>query len=157
MAQPRAYTGTMQLPLPSIAKWQDRLDNLPAGWRSLVACVGGPDGEVVGNLGVGVNQNPRRRHVASLGMVVHDDWQGQGIGTALMEAAMDLADNWLQVTRIELEVYTDNGPALALYHRFGLEVEGTRIASVFRDGHYVDTHVMARLHPRLAGQLDDPA
>ena len=50
----------------------------------------------------------RRRHVGCLGMAVRDDLQGRGVGTALMEAALDLADNWLGLTRVELQVYTDN-------------------------------------------------
>ena len=50
----------------------------------------------------------RMRHVGSIGMAVRDDWQGKGVGTALMEAALDLADNWLNLTRIELSVYVDN-------------------------------------------------
>ena len=41
-------------------------------------------------------------------MAVRDDWHGKGVGTALMEAALDLADNWLNHSRIELTVYTDN-------------------------------------------------
>jgi GNAT superfamily N-acetyltransferase len=50
----------------------------------------------------------RMRHVGSMGMAVRDDWQGKGVGTALMEAALDLADNWLNLTRIEVTVYVDN-------------------------------------------------
>ena len=69
--------------------------------------------EVVGELGLGVSTNPRTRHTGNIGMAVHDDWQGKGIGTALMEAALDLADNWLNLTRIELRVYVDNAPAVA--------------------------------------------
>jgi L-phenylalanine/L-methionine N-acetyltransferase len=53
------------------------------------------------------------RHVGSIGMAVRNDWQGRGIGTALMEAALDLADNWLNLTRIELRVYTDNAAGMA--------------------------------------------
>jgi GNAT superfamily N-acetyltransferase len=53
------------------------------------------------------------RHVGSIGMAVRDDWQGKGIGTALMEAALDLADNWLNLTRIELRIYVDNAAAMA--------------------------------------------
>jgi L-phenylalanine/L-methionine N-acetyltransferase len=53
------------------------------------------------------------RHVGSIGMAVRDDWQGKGVGTALMEAALDLADNWLNLTRIELRVYVDNAAGIA--------------------------------------------
>lgn len=152
MAMPIAQSMTMQLPFPSVGEWQARLDDPPEGFRILVACDARPDGQVVGSLGIGVATRPRRRHVASLGMSVHDDWAGRGVGTRLMEAAMDLVDNWLQVTRVELTVFTDNEPALALYRRFGFEVEGTERMAVFRDGEYVDIHMMARLHPRLAAE-----
>ena len=78
-------------------------------------------------------------------MAVRDDWQGKGVGTALLGAAIDLADNWLNVERIELSVYTDNVPAIALYERFGFKIEGTHHRYAFREGGYVDAHTMARL------------
>jgi putative acetyltransferase len=80
-------------------------------------------------------------------MGVHDEWQGKGIGMALMHAGVDLADNWLNLTRLELEVYTDNEPAIHLYERFGFEREGTLRQYAFRDGRYVDSYMMARLRP----------
>lgn len=155
MAQPRATAWTMQVPLTSVAEWRERLDAPHDGFRLLVACLGDEDGDVVGNLGLGQVQRPRRRHVASLGMAVHDGWAGRGIGSALLAAALDLCDRWLQVTRVELEVFTDNDAALALYERSGFVVEGTRRGAVFRDGTYVDTHVMARVHPDLDRLLDE--
>ena len=78
-------------------------------------------------------------------MAVRDDWQGKGAGTALMQAAIDLADKWLNLTRLELEVYTDNEPAIRLYEKFGFIIEGTLAQHSFRDGRYVDSHLMARL------------
>jgi L-phenylalanine/L-methionine N-acetyltransferase len=47
----------------------------------------------------------------------------------------------------ELGVYTDNHRAIALYQRFGFQVEGTHRAYALRDGVYIDSHTMARLHP----------
>jgi putative acetyltransferase len=85
------------------------------------------------------------RHVGSIGMAVRDDWQGKGVGTALMEAALDLADNWLNLTRMELRVYVDNLAAVALYKRFGFEIEGTHRRLAFRNGEYVDAYSMARI------------
>ena len=61
------------------------------------------DGEVVGNLGLhAVSKSPRRRHAGAIGMSVRDDRQGRGVGTALLTAAIDLADNWLNYQRLEL-------------------------------------------------------
>ena len=58
------------------------------------------DGRVVGSLSVHVESNPRRRHCAGIGMAVHDGFQGRGVGTALLLAALDLADNWLGLHRL---------------------------------------------------------
>ncbi len=143
MSGPKAAAGTLQLPLQSAETWRKRLADPPEGLFLLVACV---DGEVVGNLGLETSPTrPRIRHAGSIGMAVRDDWQGQGVGTALMEAALDLADNWLNLTRIELRVYVDNSAAVALYKRFGFEIEGTHRRYAFRDGKYVDAYSMARL------------
>lgn len=78
-------------------------------------------------------------------MAVRDDWQGKGVGTALMRAAVDLADRWLNLMRLELEVYTDGEAAIRLYRKFGFSIEGTLIGFACRDGQYVDACLMARL------------
>ena len=63
----------------------------------------------------------------------------------MMQACVDLADNRLGLTRLDLRVYVDNEPAISLYERFGFEVEGTHRRFAYRNGEYVDAHVMARL------------
>ncbi len=139
---PKAIAGTLQLPLPSAQTWRKRLSEPREGDYSLVACVGG---EVVGELSLWTHSNPRLRHSAGFGMAVRDDWSGKGVGSALMRAALDLADNWLGLTRIELHVYTDNAAGIALYKKFGFEVEGSHRRFSFRNGEYVDALSMARL------------
>lgn len=142
VTSPRFVAGTLQLPLQSVEAVRKRLAEPREGDYSLVAVVAG---EVVGNLGLHTTPRPRRRHVGEIGMGVRDDWQGKGVGSALLAAALDLADNWLNLTRIELTVYTDNAAAIALYTRFGFAIEGTHRAYAFRAGQYVDAHAMARL------------
>ncbi len=141
---PRAFAGTLQLPYPSLEEWRRRLAESRDGVYTLVAVAGD---RVVGTLSIHTSSRPRRKHAASIGMGVHDDWQGKGVGTALMRAAVEMADKWLNLTRLELEVYTDNEPAIRLYERFGFEREGTLRQHAFRDGAYVDSHMMARLRP----------
>ena len=140
---PKVVLGTLQMPYPSAEMWRKRLAEPPEGMYSLVACV---DGEVVGQCGLHTYpDSPRRRHVGWIGMSVRDDWQSKGVGTAMLQALVDLADKWFNLTRLELEVYTDNEPAVRLYQKFGFKTEGTQVRHAFRDGQYVDTHLMARL------------
>jgi len=142
---PKAFSGTLQMPYPSLEEWRRRLAETAEGYYNLAAVVGE---RVVGMLGVHTFPNrPRRRHVGAVGISVHDDWQGKGVGSALMRAGLDLADNWLNLTRLELEVFTDNEAAIRLYERFGFEHEGTLRQHAFRDGRYVDAYMMARLRP----------
>jgi putative acetyltransferase len=142
MACPGVVYGTLQLPMRSLEDRREWFTQRPQGTHSLVAEV---DGRVVGQLGLHQDRNPRRRHCASIGMAVHDDFQGRGIGSALMAAMIDLADKWLDLRRIELTVYTDNPAAVHLYEKFGFVIEGTLRNYAFRNGAYVDAYAMARL------------
>ena len=141
-AQPGTYSGTMQLPLPSAQLWKDRLAKPLPGFVNLVACA---NGRIVGNIGLHPASNPRRRHTANIGMGVHDDFAGRGIGQKLMENAIDIADNWHNLLRLELTVYTDNDRAIRLYKRSGFVEEGVLKQYAYRDGEYVDALTMARL------------
>ena len=139
------YEGTMQLPHPSREYWRKRIGQSPDEIYTLVALV---DERIVGMLGVETfPTRPRRRHVGRIGISVHSEFQGKGVGTALMAAAVDVADNWLNLTRLELEVYADNAAAIHLYERFGFIYEGTLRQHAFRNGKYVDSNMMGRLRP----------
>lgn len=139
---PRVVRDTLQLPFCSIESMRQHLARNGEEDYQLVAVV---DGEVVGTIGLHTTTRPRIRHKAMFGMMVRDDWQGKGVGSALLQAMIDLADNWLNLTRIELTVYTDNEAAIALYKKFGFEIEGTHRKFAFRDGEFVDAYAMARI------------
>jgi L-phenylalanine/L-methionine N-acetyltransferase len=142
---PKVIRGTLQLPYPSLEIWRKRLAEPEEGRYNLLAVVGD---EIVGHLGLGTKPNrPRRKHVGEIGMSVRDDFQGQGVGTVLLQAAVDMADNWLNILRLELTVFVDNEPAVRLYKKCGFEVEGTLRRHSFRAGQYVDVYFMARLKP----------
>lgn len=100
---------------------------------------------IVGSIGLSVGINPRIRHVGSIGIMVHKDYQGMGIGKKLMETIIDLVDNWLMLKRIELSVFVDNERAIKLYKSFGFEIEGTKRCSAIRNGKYEDEYIMARI------------
>lgn len=89
---------------------------------------------------------PRHAHVAELNMVcTHSEFVGQGVGRALTEAVIDLADNWLNMHRIGLIVFADNPRAIGLYEGLGFEHEGVMRQFAFKRGGYVDAVVMGRI------------
>lgn len=142
--QPRAVWGTLQLPYTSLAARQRRLDDAPPGDTFLVAVI---DGRVIGTAGLHGNASPRRAHAASVGMAVHDAYAGRGAGRALLTVLLDKADRWLNLTRVELTVWTDNTRAISLYEQLGFEREGILRSYAWRDGAYADALTMARMRP----------
>ena len=142
MQRPGVIAGTLQLPWQSIDLARERFGKPDPDAQRLVAVI---DGRVVGNLGLHLNHRGRRRDVASMGMSVHDEFQNRGVGTALMAAMVELADDWLGLRRIELEVWTDNAAAVHLYEKFGFVIEGTARQYARRAGAFVDAYYMARL------------
>jgi L-phenylalanine/L-methionine N-acetyltransferase len=139
--QPRVIAGTLQLPFRSQAFQRQRLETNDRGRPHLGAVI---DGKVVGDIMLVRTTNERRAHAASFGMCVHDAYQGRGVGAALLSALLDLTDRWLNVRRMELTVFADNAPAIALYERFGFEREGVLRDYALRDGVFVDALAMAR-------------
>lgn len=141
---PQVARTLLQLPSQELLRMEEWLQNSQTGQHRLVAEL---NGRLVGNITLTQSQNPRRVHSADIGLMVAADAWGQGVGTALMNAALDLADKWLNLTRVELEVVSHNAAAIHLYEKFGFEIEGTRRRAVFGDGRYNDEHVMARIIP----------
>ncbi len=152
LAQPGVVPGTLQVPYTPLASRQESASVFSPDLHRLVAEV---DGQVVGTIGLGVNPRPRRRHAADLGMAVDEAFQGQGIGSALLAAAVDLADRWLNIHRIELTVMSANAHAIRLYERHGFAIEGRLRDFSFTDGAYADAFTMARLRLNRGEQTDD--
>lgn len=131
--------------LPSLRDGRDRewLAQLGPDDHVLVA---EDDGRVVGFARLDV-LGGRQRHVGTVSINVHDAWQGRGIGRRLLESLLELADDYLGLTRVQLEVWADNQRAIRLYETLGFEPEGRKRNAVRRRGEYVDVLLMGRLRP----------
>lgn len=141
------FENILGIPSERIQRSEDGIANMGANMHQFVAvCRDESDCEkIIGSAGLAVSDSARKRHSGGIGMMVHRDYQGMGVGTALLGALMDIADNWLMLQRVELNVYTDNERAIGLYKKFGFEVEGTMEKASIRNGEYTDEYMMARV------------
>ncbi|MFJ2466953.1 GNAT family N-acetyltransferase [Pseudomonas sp. NPDC087615] len=139
---PAVARQVLQMPFQSAEIWRQRL---MAENERTVKLVALHQGAVIGHLGLENYSRIRRSHAGSLGMGVALAWQGKGVGSKLLEAALEVADNWMNLHRVELSVFADNEAAIGLYRKFGFETEGLFRDYAVRDGQWVDTLSMARL------------
>ena len=101
---------------------------------ALVACAGETD-EVIGLVRYDVDPATR---LGDIGIVVRDDWQKRGIGTALMAAVKEVA-RARGLAGFHADMLSTNRPMLGLLTRSGLELKSqtdagvTSIDAVFSD------------------------
>ncbi|MEM9267554.1 MAG: GNAT family N-acetyltransferase [Pseudomonadota bacterium] len=141
MNLPGVRAGTGRLPFTPEALVEKRL--FQAGPRShpLVATY---DEKVAGHSTLR-QRDGRQAHAGDVYLLVGDPFWGQGIGRALMDAMIDLADRWLGLRRLQLEVFVENERAVKLYEAFGFEIEGRLRSDTLVDGTLADSYVMGRL------------
>lgn len=139
--QPRVMEFTTGMPSERIAGTRAFIEGLGVDAHVLVAET---RGRVIGMAGLHAGRG-KRRHTASVGIMVHDEFQGRGAGMRLMEALLDIADNYLGLVRVELEVLSSNARAIALYEKLGFAHEGTKLKDSFQHGRFVDVLMMGRV------------
>lgn len=142
---PRVACTLTSLPTERLEQTRSLLDSTENGEHFFVAVH--PSGRVLGVGHLHAESLPRYDHKGSLGLTVAHDAQGRGIGRALMEKMIDLADNWLLLDRLELTVFANNERAIALYRSLGFKDEALARDSIICDGGYQDEIDMARLRP----------
>ncbi len=109
--------------------------------------VGVFDGEEqVGDVGVAqLRPHIKYRHRAVMGISVLKEYWGCGLGSYLMQLAIDQtrANGFEQ---LELGVYSDNSRAIHLYEKFGFERYGIQPrAFKLKDGSYRDEIIMVKM------------
>jgi len=139
--QPHVVEGTIQLPYQSIDMCESRFEGL----KNYIGLVAIKDGQVVGQFGVHTIDNPRRKHVAIIDIAVCSSVQGKGVASVLMKAGIELCDNWLNIEKIELQVFCDNERAMQLYKKHGFKVEGELEKYGYTSGGYVNAYTMGRI------------
>lgn len=145
---PGVFENILGIPSERVKRNEDFIINMDSNQHSFVAVTKSESGGdiIIGLAGLTVNANHRTRHSGAMGIMIHKDYQNMGVGTALMEAIIDVADNWLMLVRVELTVFQDNERAIHLYEKFGFEKEGLKRLAGIRKGKYENEYLMARIN-----------
>ncbi len=85
------------------------------------------------------------KHIANIyGVYVQQDMRDRGIGSMLVESAVEEISQWDGIVKIDLSVNSAQKPALALYTKFGFEPVGTLSKDLCVDGQYYDEVMMEK-------------
>lgn len=104
--------------------------------HTFIAEIDGDKESVVGYIKLVIDEEKRRKHKGRISIAVHKDYQGNGVGSKLFKAAIDLAKNWLMLKKLELTVLETNQNAIAMYEKYGFEVEGVFKEDTVVNGKY---------------------
>lgn len=97
---------------------------------------------VVATLWVEGGRYAKTRHDAELGVSVHPQWRRQGVATALLDRAVEVAREGGILRRFSLKVFSKNLPARRLYDSLGFVEEGRRRGAIRIGNDYQDELLM---------------
>lgn len=97
---------------------------------------------IVGSASLKFNPQEMFKHKAESNIIVHDDYQNMGIGTAMLNHLLDIA-RMKKVRKVWLLVNTDNDRAVHVYKNAGFEIEGKLRKERHIEGKYRDEYRMA--------------
>jgi RimJ/RimL family protein N-acetyltransferase len=89
------------------------------------------------------NKWTRKGYQASIGIVVHDDYQNQGIGTTLVKYGLERMRE-LGYKKVWLHCWHENTAARKLYTNAGFKIEGIFERDQIIDGELKDVVSMAK-------------
>lgn len=101
--------------------------------------------EIIGIATIHSSHKIKSRHEGELGIVVAQKYQGQGIGSRMIQMLIDWCRGNGVTTRIRLDTRTDNTMAVSLYLKFGFVVEGCLRNQTLLDGKYYDLYIMGMM------------
>ena len=103
------------------------------------------DGKLAGSCSFAPNsERIRARHRCTVGISLYREFWGMGIGTALMSEILSAAKT-AGFEQAELDVVSENAPAVGLYKKLGFRETGTiPHAFKYRDGSYADFLFMVK-------------
>ncbi len=107
--------------------------------------LGAWNGELIGVIGIERYCNEYENHKVRLwGPYVNNSNRGNGIGSSLIEKALNFVFSIKGVEIITLETTSESNKAINLFNKHGFEKTGTQYKALCFDGKYVDLLYMQR-------------
>lgn len=102
------------------------------------------DNKVVGYIRLAWGHG-RWRSIGDILIGVDPSYTGHGVGCYLVETSVKIGFNYLNLQKVELQVYADNEVGVGLYKKIGFQIEGTKRRNAMRNGKHVDGIMMSIL------------
>lgn len=125
-------------------RWFERHLEQIESQQAVLLAIETSEGEHIGNIGLH-DIDWKNRH-AELGIAIGEKaFWGQGYGTDAIRTLLRLCFLEMDLHRVMLRVDADNARGIRCYEKAGFQREGTLRETTFREGRYIDQHVMSML------------
>ena len=135
----------------SIAEEERWFENQLQDSNSEIFAIETNDGIHIGNIGLhDINWTHRR---AEMGIVIGEKkFWSQGYGSDAIHTLLRFAFHELNLHRVSLQVYEDNGRAIRAYEKCGFQHEGRYREAIYRKGTYYDALIMSVIRREFDAQ-----
>ena len=104
------------------------------------------NGKIAGLVNITADQRKRVRHIGDLFIVIGKRYWNNGLGSLLIEEAIEWAQASGILRRLQLTVQTRNQAAVHLYQKHGFVIEGRQERGAYiEEGKFIDVYLMGKL------------
>ena len=102
--------------------------------------------KIAGIVNITADQRKRVRHIGDLFIVIGKRYWNNGLGSLLLEEAIEWAQASGILRRLQLTVQTRNQAAVHLYQKYGFVIEGRQERGAYiEEGKFIDVYLMGKL------------
>lgn len=102
-------------------------------------------GRMIAAASVHTPADSKTQHIGDVGIVVHEEYWGMGLGTILMEELVAWSEDTGIIKRLQLQVQERNSRAKSLYAKVGFRQEAVLERGIFIEGNYLPVCLMSRM------------
>ena len=104
------------------------------------------NGKIAGIVNITADQRKRVRHIGDLFIVIGKRYWNNGLGSLLLEEAIEWAQASGILRRLQLTVQTRNQAAVHIYQKHGFVIEGSQErGETIEEGKFIDDYLKGKL------------